>query len=127
MQRSIRDARFPNCPWVFFHESGKHIGRYMRPWRTACVQAGLANEDGGPDRLFHDPRRSGVRDLIRAGVPGRVAMRISGHKTRPVFDRCNIVSERDLHEAARRLEVYVQGKGNAADGRTLGTLNPPEN
>lgn len=127
MQRSIRDAKFPNCPWVFFNTSGKRVGRFSRSWKTACIQAGLVNENGGPDRLFHDLRRSGVRNLIRAGVPERVAVRISGHKTRSVFDRYNIVSERDLHEAARRLEVCVQGKENAADGRTLGTLNPPEN
>lgn len=129
MQRSIRDAKFPNCPWVFFNESGKHIGRFMRSWRAACVQAGLVNEDGEPDRLFHDLRRSGVRNLIRAGVPERVAMRISGHKTRSIFDRYNIVSERDLHEAARRLETYVQSKEEQADGHTLGTplgtLNTP--
>jgi hypothetical protein len=84
--------------------------------------AGLAPEEGQPDRLFHDLRRSGVRDLIRAGVSESVAMRISGHKTRSVFERYNIVSERDLHEAALKLETYVSGKtAPTKPGHTLGT------
>jgi len=111
MQKEIRDQEWPNTPWVFFwYATGERIKCFYDSWREACKKAGLVNQDGKAAPLFHDLRRTGVRNLVRAGVPESVAMRISGHKTRSVFERYNIGSESDLHWAARKLDQYVEGQ-----------------
>lgn len=89
------------CPWVF-HRDGHQVTWYYDGWRNACRKAGL------PGRLFHDLRRSAVRNLVRAGVSERVAMTLTGHKTRSVFDRYHIVDGSDQVEAVRKLAA-LQG------------------
>jgi len=147
MQFDRHKLECPDYPFVFFHDC-KRIRSFRKAWRNTCVRLGLGRfvcahcetATVGTKRcatcsklrkedkrryhglLFHDLRRTGVRNLIRAGVPEKVAMRISGHKTREVFDRYNIVSERDLKDAARQLDKYVESEF----GQSLGKVSDSE-
>lgn len=104
-----RDKRWPGSPWAF-SRSGEPIKSFKAAWEAACVEAKLG---GLAARLFHDLRRTAVRNMIRAGVPEKVAMLISGHRTRSVFDRYHIIDESDLREAARKIDRYKA----AGDGK----------
>jgi integrase len=82
----------------------------VRQWRTALRDA--CRKAGVPHRMLHDCRRTAARNLIRAGVPERIAMLLTGHKTRAVFDRYNIVNEQELLRAGERLAAYVAKSGS---------------
>lgn len=84
------------CPWVF-HRKGKPIKSFRKAWDAAFEASGVER------KVPHDFRRTAARNLVRAGVPEKIAMGITGHKTRAVFDRYNIVSEGDLRDALGRL------------------------
>jgi integrase len=81
-----------------FHRDGAPIRDFYGSWHSACRAAAV------PGRIPHDFRRTAVRNLVRAGIPERVAMTMTGHKTRAVFENYNIVSPGDLDDAARRLD-----------------------
>jgi len=103
-RREERDAKWPQAQFVFTRD-GRPIKSFRTGWESACQAAGV------PEILFHDLRRSGVRNLIHAGVPEKVAMSISGHKTRSIFDRYTIVDERDLKRAAKDLDRFNEKAG----------------
>ena len=83
-----------------------------REWHRACVACGLGTlteVEGKRDPRYaglivHDLRRSAIRNLMKAGVNEKVAMSISGHKTRSVFDRYHIVDTEDVVEAMKRVQ-----------------------
>lgn len=105
------------CEYVF-HRRGRPMGDFEKAWAKACERAGC------PGMLFHDFRRTAARNLIRAGVPERVAMQITGHKTRAIFDRYHIVSEGDLREAAWKLAAWsgAVAAEPSYDGHNSGTI-----
>ena len=101
-----RARRDPGSPLVF-HRDGIPIRRWRTAWRTACQAAGV------PTRFLHDCRRTTARNLIRASVPERVAMLLTGHKSRAIFDRYNIIHEQELLEAGDQLVAYLAQQAQA--------------
>ena len=109
------DLKWPACPWIC-HRGGIRLQSLKHSWRKACQAVGVGQmvKDATKGRkvwqgkIPHDFRRTAVRNMVRAGVPEKVAMAISGHKTRSVFDRYNIVNEKDLEQAARSLSAYFE-------------------
>ena len=94
------EQRRLDCPYVF-HRNGRQIRDIYHAWRLAAERAGR------PGLMLHDFRRSTARNLVRSGVSERVAMAVTGHKTRAIFDRYNIVSETDLRDASAKMSAYV--------------------
>ena len=88
------------CPHVF-HRDGEPIKCFRKAWVGACEDAGV------PGRIFHDLRRTAVRNVERAG-----------HKTEAVYRRYAIVSDADLREAAQKLAAMT------ATGTITGTVKP---
>jgi integrase len=99
-----------------FVRAGEPIKGFRKAWLKACKAVGLEG------RIFHDLRRTAVRNMVRAGIPEGVAMKFTGHKTRSVFERYNIVSDADLREATKKREAYAQTQEEKFTGTKPGTI-----
>jgi integrase len=86
--------------YVFTRSNGKRVKDFTKTWKNICTKAGV------PKLLFHDLRRTGARNMRRAGISEGLIMRIGGWKTRSVFDRYNIIDRRDMANAVRQLEEH---------------------
>jgi integrase len=88
-------------PYVF-HTRGHRIVDFRKQWAAACKAAGV------PRVLFHDLRRSAIRQLEKAGVSQAVAMQISGHVTDSVYRRYRIVDEADRRDALQKMQATIK-------------------
>jgi hypothetical protein len=124
MTTSAGDARIVDH---VFHRDGRAAQGFSQGVACGLVKAGLfhveKDHDGHPverhDRVWHDFRRSGVRNLRRAGVDETVAMKITGHKTASVFRRYNIVDERDILQAMKAATEYVASLPTSRERATV--------
>lgn len=93
-----------SCPYVFHDKGQPMTWKLLTRFKQACFAAGVSG------LIVHDLRRSGVRNLVRAGVREDVAMTISGHRSRDVFRRYDITSGDDQRAAFTALERYRAGR-----------------
>ena len=127
--REYETAKGKGISQYVFHRNGNPIKDPRRAWAAACKAVGLVkpklDKNGRPvyetidgkrvpvlvhSKIFHDFRRSGVRNMVRAGVRETVAMAISGQRTRSIFDRYNITSDEDLREAMQQTREYLKAQ-----------------
>jgi integrase len=104
--RRQRERCPEGCQWVFFHNS-RPVGAQLRGWREACEAAGV------PALLFHDLRRTAVRNMRLAGIDQSVRMKISGHKTTSMEARYNILDGADLKDAATKMNSFLKAQKSA--------------
>jgi len=104
-------AKQAECPFIVSWK-GPGISEVKTAWNKTRQRARLSH------LLIHDLRRTAVRNMIRAGIPEKQAMRISGHKTRSMFDRYDITDERDIQSRRRTSPKWTGGPSLLSDLRT---------
>ena len=116
------EGKGPNDP-VFTRRGGKGVQKGVQPVRTFYKLWEQVTEQAGvPGLLYHDLRRTAIRNMRRLGIPESVAMRISGHRTRAVFDRYDIVNANDLKDAVRKVAAHREQIANESEPQLEATL-----
>jgi len=118
---------------------GGKIINLRRAWNNACRKTGLGygyrlnrkyvekwQGEYPPGPIFHDFRRTAVRNMVRAGVPESVAMKISGHKDRSVFERYNITDEKDIQKASRQMRAYYESYESEITTEVINKMFQPD-
>ena len=100
MALSRADRKYP----FLIQNEGRPVFGWEKSWATACKAAQI------PEALFHDLRRTAATNMIEAGLSENEAMEITGHKTRAMFDRYHIVSERRMKQNAEKLADHLKAK-----------------
>jgi integrase len=98
-----RHNRRLDCRFVF-QRNAKQLRDFRTSWANACAAANLGHI------LVHDLRRTAVRNLVRANVPEAIAMQLTGHRSRRIFERYNIVSAADKQTAMAKLAAYLDAQ-----------------
>jgi hypothetical protein len=91
--------RDPKCPYLF-HYRGRQLKNIRTGFEAARINA------GAPKQIFHDTRRTAVRNMVLAGLSEKRAMQISAHRTRSVFDRYDITTQRDAIETGKQMRRH---------------------
>src|SRR5215471_2128371 len=119
LAKEIRNENYPDCRWVF-HRQGKRIRNFRKSWVNAVAAAGV------PKLRPHDLRRTAVRLMMRYGILENVAMKITGHKTRNIFDRYNIVSNRDLKLFRAQMNAHLSEQAISTTSTISSTIGGSE-
>jgi integrase len=124
-QKAYRDEHHAECDHLFFwmdedtqlahggrrNTPGTPIQDFRSSWSSAVEEAHRLNANVPADLLFHDLRRSGVRVMVQdAGIPEAQAMLISGHETRSMLERYNIVSLKNVQDAGAKLDAWQKAR-----------------
>ena len=106
--QKVKDGDTTKFAALIFHHNGHAIVDIRKAWKTACKKAGV------PHRLFHDLRRSAVKNMDEAGVSRDVAMAISGHKTQAMYSRYNIADVKRKRKAFELVQEFREAQAAQA-------------